>query len=452
LATQPHHDAGEPGGIVAVSADSVTHLKPVSVRERIESVDFLRGFALMGILIINIWAFGLSSSALFNPMAAGGFEGLNLLAWQGSFIFFFQKMMAIFSMLFGAGVVLMYDRYQSIGGKFAGMYYRRILWLALFGIVHAYFLWYGDILFVYAIAGLLLYPVRRLSGKVLIVLAVMVLLIGTGLHFGAGFAINFVKQQAEEARADQEAGETLSHTQEAFLEAEREMMSSYHPDADEVAEEIAAMTGGYWEMISYRFPYTLMMHLQALPFFLLWRALGLMLLGMALMKMRVFAAERGTRFYIVQVLLCYVIGFPLTVSGMSSLISTEFEVASYFMSGGLLDYIGSVFIAVGHVGVLILVYRSGVLSWLRKALIAAGRMAFTNYLLQTFIGIGIFWGLGLFGSIDKAQLLLFVVGIWIVELTISPIWLSRFRFGPFEWLWRSLTYLKLQPMRAKELV
>ena len=155
------------------SHSQVALSEPVRATERIGSVDILRGLAVLGILVINIEFFALPNAIYFNPKIAGGFSGLNFLSWKFGYLFFLQKMMAIFSMLFGAGLILLGKRAVSSGKKFKGIYYRRIFWLLLIGAVHAYFFWYGDILFTYAICGLILYPFRRRSAGLLIILGLV---------------------------------------------------------------------------------------------------------------------------------------------------------------------------------------------------------------------------------------------------------------------------------------
>ena len=216
--------------------------------------------------------------------------------------------------------------------------------------------------------------------------------------------------------------------------------------------EIKAMQGSYGEMVKYRLPEAFAMHVQALPFFLFWRVFGMMLIGMGLMKAGVFSAERSMKFYATLAIAGYVIGFSLTGYGMKQLFAADFDFVYFFRAGGIYDYIGSVFVALGHVGLLMIVFRSGILGGLRKRLAAVGRMALSNYLTHTLIFTVLFcgFGFGLFGQINRFGLIWFVFGVWVLQLLISPIWLKHFRFGPAEWIWRTLTYWKRQPMRVTQ--
>ncbi len=427
-------------------------LDPVAVTERIAAVDVLRGFALLGILGMNIYAYALPFAAYFNPLAYGATTGVNHLTWKFTYLFFDLKFMAIFSMLFGAGLILMSNRAEAAGRTFAKIYYRRILWLLVIGLLHAYFLWWGDILFGYAICGLLLYPFRRRSAALLIVLGAVVLLIGMGMRVGGGTFFAFARQQATEAEAALAAGETPNQLQEQMKKNWDELRETFDPSPATIAEEVEAYRGGYGGLFKYRAPKVLEMQTQALVFFVFWRAAGMMLLGMGLMKLGVFSARRSLRFYITCIVLGYGLGLPLVWYGAGELMAHSFDFVYDFKLGGHYNYVGSVLIALGHLGLVMLVCRSALLSGLKRRLAAVGRMALTNYLMHTILLTPIFcgFGLGLFGQIDRFGLMAFVLGMWILQLLISPIWLKHFRFGPAEWLWRSLTYRRRQPMRLMQ--
>jgi len=425
-------------------------LTPVAPDARIEAVDVLRGCALLGILMINVVSYALPSATLFNPPISGGFSGADLAVWEVSQVVFFQKMMAIFSMLFGAGIVMMSTRAEAAGRTFGAIYYRRILWLGLFGAIHAYFFWYGDILFPYAICGILLYPLRRISGKYLVSLGVIVLAIGVLFHTGAGMMFEYIRSQAEAGEAAVSAGESMTSQQEIMSQVWKELGQSFNPTPEKISEEINAMQSSYGEMVKYRLPEAFAMQVQAFPLYIAWRVLGLMLLGMGLMKAGIFSAERSLKFYTFLMIAGYVIGFSLTGYGMKRMFAAGFDFVYYFRAGGIYDYVGSVFVSLGHVGFIMILFCSGALIALRKRLAAVGRMALSNYLTHTLIFSILFcgFGFGLFGQIDRFGLIWFVLGVWILQIVISPIWLKHFRFGPAEWIWRTLTYWRRQPMRA----
>ncbi len=422
---------------------------PVNRDERIVAIDVLRGVAVLGILVINIEFFALPHVTFFNPSLVGGFAGLNLLTYKFASALFLQKMMAIFSMLFGAGLVLMYERFEKTGRRFGKVHYRRVLWLLLIALVHGYLLWYGDILFNYAMIGLLLFLFRRRTARTLIIIGISVLLFGMALQYGTGFQFKMLKSAAVEVETARAEGRTPAPYHVQMAEAWDEVKVMMEPSEEEIAIEYTAYRGGYMDNLSHRLPMTMMMQSQAFLFFLLWRAGGLMLLGMGLMKLGVFSAKRTTRFYIILSLSGYAIGLPLSIHGTNAMIAHDFDLIHRFMVGNQFQYVGSVLIALGHVSVVMLLCKLGVLASLKRRLAAVGQTALTNYLTQTLICTTIFYGygLGLFGSIERFHLLWFVLGIWILQLIVSPLWMKRFRFGPAEWVWRSLTYWKLLPMK-----
>jgi uncharacterized protein len=185
-----------------------------------------------------------------------------------------------------------------------------------------------------------------------------------------------------------------------------------------------------------------------LPIWGLWRCTGLMLIGMGLMKAGVLSGMKSRGFYGVLALAGYGFGLPIVVLGAVHSVRGDFDIVGQFLVGMNANYIGSVPVALGHIGVVMLACRSRWGAVLAGTIGAAGRTALTNYLAQTFIGCGLFcgWGMGLFGSLSRADLWLIIVPVWVAQVALSMVWLKRFRFGPAEWVWRSLTYAKAQPL------
>ncbi len=437
---------------IAKTSASTEPAQPVALGRRIASVDVLRGVALLGILVINIEFFALPSVIFFHPAMAGGFTGLNLWTFQFSSALFLMKMMAIFSMLFGAGLVLMWNRAEEAGRKLGGVYYRRIFWLLVFALMHAYLIWYGDILYTYAMTGLLLFLFRRRKPCTLVIWGVVFLVLGALIQFGSGYQFQAMRGAAAEVQQADSEGATIEPYKRQMAEAWDEIRPGMEPSENALAEDVAAYTGSFGDALERRAPESAMMQTQAFLFFMFWRVCGLMLLGMGLMKLGVFSAERTKKFYIVLGILGYAIGLPLSIASTNSMIANNFDIVHRFMYGNQLNYFGSILVALGHVSVVVLVCKAGVLSRVRGALAAVGQMALTNYLAQSIICTMIFYGygLGLYNSFERFHLLWFVLGVWILQLLYSPWWLKRFRFGPAEWLWRSLTYWKRQPMRIAE--
>ncbi len=423
---------------------------PVQLQDRVNSVDVLRGVALLGILIINIEFFALPEAIFFNPSIVGGFEGLDLLTWKFTSTLFLSKMMGIFSMLFGAGLVLMYERFEAKGLKLGGIHYRRIMWLLIFGLIHSYLIWYGDILVVYAISGLLLFVFRRKSPRFLIIFSAVFFLIGIILMAGSGFQFQMLSGAADEVAQAEATGEQVEPYKYQMAEAWNDIGSEFSVSESDIENEVKGYRGGFLDNLSIRIPQTIMMHTQALWFLMFWRAMGLMLLGMAFLKMGVLSALRSNRFYVILGAIGYVIGIPLSLYASNGMIETNFDIVYQFMIYDPIKYFSFLLILFGHISVVMLIYKAGLFKWLRHSLSCVGRMALTNYLLTSIICTFIFYGfgLGLFNKFSRFELIWFVFPIWILQLLLSPWWLSRYKFGPAEWLWRSLTYWKRQSMKV----
>ncbi len=407
-------------------AGVVTSAGPVTAAERIVSLDVLRGFAILGILIMNIQSFSMIGAAYLNPTAYGDLTGLNRVVWTLSHLFADMKFISIFSMLFGAGIVLFATRLESRGLKPGPVHYRRTLWLLIIGLAHGFLLWYGDILAIYALIGFIVYPFWRRSPLALLITGVVVMSVGTLLYVGAGVGITMAPPEALEG-----------------------IRAFWSPGVEKVAHEVAAMQGSWTEQMSERVPG--MTSTLTVVFFMyyLWRTVGMMLIGMALFKWGVLSAERSKRFYAVVAVLGFLIGLPLIWFGIVQRFADGWSVPWSFFNGSQYNYWGSVFVALAYVSVVMLIVKGRQLGKLGQVFAAAGRMAFTNYLMQTVICTTIFYGhgLGLFGNVERAHQILIVFVVWIFQLWFSTFWLARFRFGPAEWLWRTLTYLKPQPMR-----
>lgn len=423
-------------------------LEPIRSFERYDSLDVLRGVAVLGILAMNIYFFGLPGAAYSNPTVYGGSRGADLATWVVTHLFFEVKFMTIFSALFGAGLVVMFQRAEARRQSLAKIYYRRILWLLVFGLIHAYGLWSGDILVAYAIAGLLIFLFRRRSPRTLIMTACLVLLIPPIVSIGFGMFVQKMQAAKSEIAVLAAAGETPSEDQQKLAEWWEEMRPYFDPTPQEIEDELEIHRDGYPGIVRYRAPQVLMGQTIAFAFFVMWRVGAVMLLGMALMKLGVFSASRSQRFYRRCVLWGYGLGLPLVVLSAWDLVRANWAMPHTIQVASHFNYFGSLAVALGHVGLVMLVCQNQAVANLRRRLAAVGRMAFSNYILQSTICTTVFYGygLGLFGKLNRFPLMIFVVAIWLLQLWLSPWWLTRFRYGPLEWLWRTLTYGRRQPM------
>ncbi|MBI4617919.1 MAG: DUF418 domain-containing protein [Planctomycetes bacterium] len=430
-------DAGTPG--------------PVQAAERIASIDVLRGMALLGILVINLqFSFADAGASFFDPTVSGPFEGANKWLWWVSYLVFDEKMMSLFSMLFGAGVLLQTRRADEQGVPQAGLYYRRMGWLLVFGAIHGYVLWYGDILAGYAMCGFWLYGLRRLSPKKQIVLGLVVMFMAVPVSLSMGLYFHAQEKRAEaydaavregrEPAADLEQGKRDWETTE----------KTFGMSQEEIDREIAIYgSGTFGEQFRARVPVSFQMETIGYLLFTGPRGGGLMLLGMALLQLGIITGARSTRFYAGMTLAGYLVGLPLAVLGGHMRQAHGWNWVDLVLRDNYFNYYGSLFVAMGHMGVVMLVCRNKGLSRLTRPFGNVGQTAFSCYILQTVLATTVFysWGFAQFGRLDRAQMAGVVVGIWVVEIVLASLWLARFRFGPLEWIWRSLTYGKIQPLR-----
>ena len=399
---------------------------PVAESERISSLDTLRGFALLGILVMNIQSFAMPFSAYFNPTAYGDLTGPNFAVWLVSHLFFDQKFMTIFSMLFGAGIILLTTRVARRGDRPARVHYRRMLWLLLIGMLHAYGIWYGDILVLYAVCGMIVYLMRNWQPRTLLTVGLMAIAIGSGMSLFFGVSLPHMPP-----------------------EVVQQMKDDASPPPEKIESELASYRGGWLDQMPHRANLTFGFQAFYILIWGMWRAGGLMLVGMALYKWGVFSLERSTGFYARLMAIGLPLGVGLTGWGVYENFSRNWEFPYPSFYGVQFNYFGSLLASIGLVGMVLLVCKTGALRGWQARLAAVGRMAFTNYLLHTIICTTIFYGhgFGLFGDVTRVGQVVVVLGVWTFQLIVSPIWLRHFSMGPFEWLWRSLTYGSLQPFR-----
>lgn len=394
--------------------------------QRMEALDVLRGFAVLGILVMNIQVFAMPMAAYLNPSVWGSLEGANGVVWYLGHLLTDQKMMTLFSMLFGAGIVLFTDRAVDKGESPAGLHYRRNVWLLLFGAIHAYLLWHGDVLFLYAICAFAIYPLRKLQP---------VKLIALGLGFIAVSSVIYIFM-----------GLSVPHMPEDVLE--EMILASWSPSAEALGAEVAAYQGGWLMQWQHRIPAALEMHTFVLLIWGFWRAAGLMLIGMGLYRLGVITGNAGTTTYWRILIAGTAIGLPLVAWGIHWNFANDWGPTSLFF-GWQFNYWGSIAVSMAWLSLVMLLIRYGHLSGATRRLAAVGRMAFSNYIMHTLLCGLIFYGhgLGLFGEVPRTGQIAVVFAIWALQLWLSPIWLRHFRYGPLEWLWRSLTYWHRQPFR-----
>lgn len=379
-----------------------------------------------------------------------------------------NKMRTLFSLLFGAGVLIMTGHARQRGARAGWLHYRRMGWLVVIGALHGWLLWEGDILLPYAAVGLWLYPLRNRSARTLAVVGVVLLALPV---VGAAFAPQIVdwvgrRGAAVEARLDgflaradadpeadiaAEIDADVGWVDRLFLRGHRSIRaqrrSGQRPEqaTRAIREELET---GYLAGVAKRFWAMLGGQAGTLVFGFL--GLGWpMLLGMALFKNGFLTGAWSARRYARWAAGWYAVGLPATWWALMTSLGGRGDLATRVRVVLPLELFGCLALTLAHAGAVLWLWRSGRTGPIAARLEAAGRMALTNYLAQSLLCAVLFsgFGLGLHGRVPRAGLLLVAVSIWAVELAWSPWWLARFRFGPVEWLWRSLTYWKWQPMR-----
>lgn len=414
--------------------------------DRIGALDFVRGFALFGILLMNITAFGLSN-AYYNPLNNGGSTGADLTAWQVIQVGFDGTQRALFSLLFGAGIILLTRRLEDRVPTIASdIFVRRNLWLIGFGIFNASILiWEGDILYMYGLTALFAYGFRKLSPRWLIGIGIFSMLLIANYNIGVTRDNLDAYDKAQAAQAVAASGAALTEEQSEAIETWKELEEEHTKPPAEVAKDIAAHKAG-WNSTRQAIDPVVEWYRTTFYYHHFGDVFGMMLIGMALFRLGVLTLERPSWVYGAMVVVGYGIGIPVNLSETNWIIQNNFSLISFNQTDITMD-VGRLTTAMGHLGLLLLLYRSGVLGWFRKAMCAVGQLALTNYLSHSLVCAIIFTGFGLYGELQRHELYYIVGAICLTQLIISPIWLTYFRFGPMEWIWRSLTYWKLQGFR-----
>ena len=419
------------------------------------SMDVIRGFAVLGIFLMNIMGFGLPGAAYANPAYYGGASGADLWVWYVQDALFDGRMRGLFAMLFGAGLVLAYERSRQRGAVAAERLAWRHICLAAFGLVHIFLLQCrGDILWPYALCGLVVWVFVTLQARRLLLLALLVLAGQTFLWVEAttGERERYLDGLAIQDRVV--AGETANESEQKTLEEWQAEFASCQPGAwPERAEEIVTgMRQPGW-LQTFRFQRDELYEAVEITSDFA-ELVGLMLLGMALGKWGVFFGQRSMRWYVVAALFGFAIAAPIA-HGISRLwVADSFSEVP--VPSDLVWTVTAipVRVAVGlaWASTLVVIVRTGAARRLCAGLAATGRMAFSCYLLQSVFATLLFYGYGLarFGQYSRAQLALIALIVWLVLIAFSVFWLRRYRYGPAEWLWRTLSYWSWQPLRLRD--
>ena len=381
---------------------------------------------MLGILAVNIAGFAGPTQATLSPNIPVPGSPADEAAFAFIFVAFEGKMRALFTLLFGASMLLFVERAEAAGRDGTALQYRRLGWLLLFGLLHYLLLWWGDILFVYAAIGLLALRFRNAEPKALVAAA---LLLFAGWHgYGAVVAHPGVNSEEQvrlgEARPALIA-EEAKQTSEVRKEAAREIARYQAPFVEQIKDKI--LNRPFWQV--------------GMTMFTFGETFPLMLIGMALYRSGFFSGAWPRR------RLWQLAGGGLALGLIPTLLvlgwvwPRHFPIQAMTAATFFWTALPHLTMALAYAALLMLAAPRLVQTTLGKRIEAAGRMAFSNYLGTTLVMTAIFygWGLGLIGTVGAAGQMLFVALGWALMLGWSKPWLTRFRQGPLEWLWRSLT-------------
>lgn len=413
-----------------MTATITQNLAPVGVSERIGAMDVLRGFALLGILLMNLEGFVgpvMASGTGLDPKLVGMDRTVDLLVYvlvQGKFY-------TLFSLLFGMGFAVMSQRAEQADRPFAGVYWRRGLVLLTFGVIHALFIWAGDILMMYALCSFLLLAFRPLPTRWFVWLGLAIYVMPIGFMFLMGGMGSLLNGTEGWDKAMGGIGEQMR----VLIESERAAYGSgSYADATWQRLKSAGMALSNITMFGFI-------------------VFGMFLLGAWFVRSGAIARPRefprlyaGLRWVALPVGLLAMLG-SVALEPTMDFATFNLRVSAAFT----LQMLANLLMCLGYVAWVLRALASPLwqrpLGWLAPA----GRTALTNYLMQSLACTWIFYGYGLgyFEQLPRAWHPVFALALFGLQVLVSHLWLSRFRFGPMEWLWRSATYLKPQPLRLR---
>lgn len=455
----------------------VAPLAPIAEKSRIEALDAVRGFALLGIFLVNIQSFAEPLGLFIDHAPPEGSSTFDAALYYAVKAVAEGKFYPLFSILFGIGLVVQFRRASDAKRSFVPLYLRRLLVLALFGLAHALLLWYGDILFLYAIVGVPLLLMRKLRPKTMLLVSITLISVSTVLWTGFA-ALGVVAERAATTatapaessappaaaphEASPDAPQSESNVSQPADEAPvapptalrlladgLETGESFDPTSDVRlnADTIAFRDGPYLHAVIMRavdWATFMMVAVIAMG----WHVAAMFLLGAALMKWNVFDPSRRT----LQRRLA-LLGLPLglTLAAAISIAPAALGDPGVIVQAFLTFSVGPL-VALGYLAAITLLVHSGRARPLVRALANAGRMALSVYLLESIVSSAIFqhWGLALFNETTRPARIVLVFGVYASLVAFATLWLRTFAIGPFEWVWRSLTYLRPQPLLRRD--
>lgn len=420
-------------------------------RQRIRIIDIVRGVAVLGIVTMNFPDMAYPEDLVLDFHATDPEEGWNYWAGVISEILFSGKMRGLFTLLFGVSAVLIIENLQQKMGvdAAAGIYFRRLFWLLIFGLVNAYvLLWWGDVLFKYALLGVLLFALRAASYRVLTLAVLACLLVLTLQPLAEYREMSDLRQAYVDVQQKKKSDLRLSPDDRVVVHQWRTSLDDLSPDRDSIEEERQIKSGHYLQI--FKDNVDRVVEEQTVIFYKedIWDMGLYMFLGIMLLRMGFFHGRVSRAVHLATAFLGTGIGLLVHTWLVLGIDETRLDPADSLFYLIFVD-VGRLPFVLGYLSLIILMFRAERVARIGDWMVAVGRMALTNYLIQSVIGAFVFYGFGLalFDQMTRMHVAMLIVAVWAFQIVLSVFWMRLFYHGPLEWLWRSLTYWRVQALR-----
>jgi uncharacterized protein len=403
------------------------------MKNRLLSIDQLRGVSLLGILFMNIGAFALPSIAYYNPYSFF-LTDLDIAVFASIHLFAAQKFMALFSMLFGVSMLLFFRKYEPATFKRKCTFFIRNFWLLMIGLLHFCFLWFGDVLMVYALCSFFLFFCRKFSPRLLCTIGLVIYFLPT---FNAVYMHYYIADEL--AQNDQVAVRNYWLGQNAGpLNEINAYTADYATQVDFRANRSSEIIESDNQELVDRMGFSLLLDFFA-------RAFGMMFIGMALYRWHFFDVS-NQKYWATLFKLCFTIGLTVGCVGLYLLYKCEWSWDYAIYLGRIPNNIATPFMAIAYASLVMMWSQSSFCTKLQQQLQQLGKMALTGYLLQSVLCGFIFYGYGFcfYGTLNRAWQMLIVVLIGAFLLNFASFWMKKFKYGPIEYIWRVLTHFKFR--------
>ena len=420
---------------------------PLAAPQRLESLDLLRGFALCGILLVNIISMGGIWEA-YVPQTTPSLDNPDWVAWLVQHVFLQGSMRGLFTLLFGAGMLLITLRGDSGKGTIeaADVYFRRCMALLVLGIGNVTILLFpGDILYVYGLSGFFLFAFRAVRPRNLILVSVLLIAVLTGTQGASAYKRAVETREGRAVAESHLPVERLNPKQRETLDAYQAAVAARQPSREARLEQAELRTGGPVSLMKWSIHTWIDYAASSYTIILVMECVSFMLLGMALFKLGVLTGARSLRFYLLLAAAGYAVGLAINGAQAAALWRNDFSPELWLTRGSY--ELGRLGMTLGHVGLILTLWKLNVFGFIGTGLQAMGRMALSSYLAQSAITSLLFYGFNLWGRFDWWTLWGIAALIWVVLAIGSLMWLRVFAFGPMEWALRLVAYGKAPAIR-----